>query len=327
MWEYFLYVCLLCLILIVLECVILRLIKLNTKWDRSTACLVGKTAIVTGANTGIGFYTAQEFAKRGARVILACRSATKGEEAKKKIVEATHNENVHVRIVDFESLKSVREFARGINKSEERLDILVNNAGAVIFKNEITVDGLSKSMQVNHFGPFLLTLLLIDLLKRSRPSRIVNVSSTKTRGGRIHINNLNYYSDSYRSRLTFSNYANAKLCHLSFSNELGKRLRPSGVIVNSLHPGTVQTDITRDFSSVIQQMYKALSYFFKNSEEGAQTTIYVALSKDTKDVVGKFFYNCGRIKMPTTARNSIVAKQLWEKSMELVQLKETECPL
>lgn len=118
--------------------------------------------------TGIGFYTAQDFAKRGAKVILACRNQQRAENARSKIVEVTGNPNVVVKILDLGSLDSVRAFAKDINKAEERLDILVNNAGIAGFEYQLTSDGLSLTMQINHFGPFLLTYLLIGVLLSSR---------------------------------------------------------------------------------------------------------------------------------------------------------------
>ncbi|KAF2890331.1 hypothetical protein ILUMI_15842, partial [Ignelater luminosus] len=135
--------------------------KLSTGWDRSPTCLYGKTTIVTGANTGIGFHTALDFAKRGAKVILACRNKDKAEKARHTIIEQTGNSNVIVGIVDLASLASVRAFARQIKETEDRLDILVNNAGGFGIANVTTDDGLNLSMQINYFGPTLLTLLLI----------------------------------------------------------------------------------------------------------------------------------------------------------------------
>lgn len=152
--------------------------KLTTGWDNSFTCLVGKTAIVTGSNTGkylllnqiflvyyilsgIGFETAKEFAKRGARVILACRNKEKAEAAQRQIIEATDNTNVVIKLVDFSSLDSVRAFAKDINENEKRLDILVNNAGTADAGKPVSKDGLELIMQTNYFSSFLLTVLLI----------------------------------------------------------------------------------------------------------------------------------------------------------------------
>ncbi|CAB1315417.1 unnamed protein product [Coregonus sp. 'balchen'] len=148
-------------------------------WD-PRACLVqlkGKTAIVTGANTGIGKFIALDFARRGARVIMACRNEARGTAALQEIRKRSGNTNVHLRLVDTSSLASVRAFVEGVLREEKELHILVNNAGASGLPGDITSDGLEVSFATNHVGPFLLTNLLLDLLKRSAPARIVNVSS------------------------------------------------------------------------------------------------------------------------------------------------------
>jgi retinol dehydrogenase-11 len=145
--------------------------KLTTGWCRSQTCLVGKTAIVTGANTGIGFETALDFAKRGARVILACRDEQRANEARDRIVEETGNENVMVRLINMSSFDSVRAFAKEINAREDRLDILVNNAGAGGIGDKQSQDGHVLLMQINYFSSFLLTHLLIgQCVRNCRPT-------------------------------------------------------------------------------------------------------------------------------------------------------------
>ncbi|XP_031351683.1 retinol dehydrogenase 12-like [Photinus pyralis] len=296
---------------------------LTTGWDRSPTCLVGKTVLVTGANTGIGFYTAQDFAKRGARVILACRDLYRGEEAKTKIVEATGNSNVVVRTVDLSSLSSVRKFAVEMKASENRLDILVNNAGTGLFEHTYTQDGLSLSMQVNHFGPFLLTILLLGLLKISSPSRIVMVSSEASRIAKLNVADLNAAPKRYFTRTV--EYANTKLCNLLFANELSVKLKGTGVDVNSVHPGAVKSDFLRHISPWKQRASKVLmQFFYKSTEAGAQTSIYVAVSKDVLGVSGAYFADCKKAKMPSSATNVHLAKQLWEKCEECVKLTTEE---
>jgi len=297
-------------------------LKWVVAWDRSYTCLVGKTTIVTGANTGIGYYTALDFAKRGARVILACRNKDKAEKAREKIVEASGNQNVVVKLVDFGSLASVRKFAEEINSMEERLDILVNNAGAIGFEHITTDDGLNLYMQSNHFSAFLLTNLLIDLLKKSAPSRIVNVSSIASTWAKLDINNLNAFNDGNTT------YANSKLCNVLFTNELARKLKGSGVETNSLHPGFVHTEIGRGLPTFIKLPLTAFAKtLFRTSEEGAQTSIYVAVSKDVQGVSGEYYDNCRVGWLPSmakAARDEGLAKKLWEKSEEFVKLNAAE---
>ncbi|CAG9818075.1 unnamed protein product, partial [Phaedon cochleariae] len=235
-------------ILSILAAIILDVFnKFKSSRCHSTICLVGKTVIVTGANTGIGYETALDFARRGARVILACRDEQKAEVAREKIIQATQNQNVVVRLIDFASLESVREFAKETIKTEKRLDILVNNAGVGDLPNVLTEDGLQILMQVNYFGPVLLTLLLLDLLKKTRPSRIVNVSSLAAKWARLEPEHLNHWS-----KLLI--YSNSKLGNLLFTIKLASVLRNSGVSVFSVHPGIVKTEIMRTLPRLVRKV-------------------------------------------------------------------------
>ncbi|KAF5307648.1 hypothetical protein FQR65_LT06703 [Abscondita terminalis] len=318
------WIILIVIFLIVLSLIFFKLyLVLTTAWDKSPTCLVGKTALITGANTGIGFYTAQDFAKRGARVILACRNLNRGEEAKNKIIEATGNPNVTVKVVDLSSLASVRKFVVEIKATEPKLDILVNNAGSGLFPHTITQDGLSLSMQVNHFGPFLLTILLIGLLKRSAPSRIVMVSSKDARTGKLNTSDLNAVPN--RLFKQEADYANTKLCNILMANELARRLRGTGVDVNSVHPGAVQTDFLRNLPPFELKLAKFFTkLFYKTAEAGAQTTIYVAVSKDIEGVSGGYFADCKEKPMLKKGNDVEIAKQLWEKSEQFVKLATEE---
>ncbi|GFN78144.1 retinol dehydrogenase 12 [Plakobranchus ocellatus] len=192
----------------------------------STADLRGKTAIVTGANCGIGFYTALDFAKRNARVILACRDETKAEKARQQIISISQNENVVVELVDLCHMRSVRDFVERIKSQETHLEILVNNAGVVSTgkPKEITDEGLETVFAANYFGPFLLTNLLLDLLKKSAPSRIINVSSVVNKYGTIDFDNLNAEKSFH-----FQNrYFDSKLALILFTRELALRLEGTG---------------------------------------------------------------------------------------------------
>jgi NAD(P)-dependent dehydrogenase (short-subunit alcohol dehydrogenase family) len=228
----------------------------------SDADLSGKTAIVTGANTGIGFHTALDFAKRNARVIIACRDEKKAEQAKSKIVAESGNTNVTVSIVDLSYMKSVRAFAKKIIESEQRLDILVNNAGIVSAgkPREVTDEGLETLYAANYFGPFLLTNLLLDLMKKSAPSRIVNLSSVVNKFGKIDFTNLQgEKSFNYRSR-----YFDSKLAVILFTRERARQLEGTGVTANVVHPGSVSTELLRNMFFLIRYPVQlAVRIFFK----------------------------------------------------------------
>lgn len=183
---------------------------------------LGKTAIVTGANTGIGKEAALDFAKRGARVILACRDEERATNAARDIIAETGSDKVLVRIVDLASFESVRAFAKLINETEEKLDILVNNAG-LGGSYRVTKDGYESVFQVNYLSHFLLTLLLLEKMKKSAPSRIVNVSSMTHENKRAALQ-LDDFKLSKEKFDPFARYAQSKLAQVVFTIELSKRL-------------------------------------------------------------------------------------------------------
>lgn len=282
-------------------------------WD-PRACPVklnGKTAIVTGANTGIGKFIALDFARRGARVILACRSEARGTAALKEIKKLSGNENIHLRLVDTSSFNSVRKFAAQILEEEKELHILVNNAGASGLPKEITADGLEITFATNHIGPFLLTNLLLDLLKKSAPARIVNVSSVNHWRGKIDFShfkgeNLTYVMDTV--------YNHTKLHNIIWTNELACRLKGTGVTANSLHPGVVMTEVMRNYNFIVRFLFNLIGFFFfKSSEEGAVSTIYCAVSDETEGITGKYFdSDCSLVLPAPPARDPALGVKEFE---------------
>ncbi|KAI8511302.1 hypothetical protein Bbelb_104020 [Branchiostoma belcheri] len=211
---------------------------------RSEAKLDGKTVIITGSNTGIGKVTAKDMARRGARVIMACRDLTRAEAAASEIRQETGNENVVVEKLDLASLASVREFATKINEQEGQLDILINNAGIMFCPQWKTADGFEMQFGTNHLGHFLLTNLLLDKIKASAPSRIVVVASLAHESGRMNFDDVNMTNNYSTSKA----YSQSKLANILFARELARRLEGTKVIVNSLHPGIIETELQRNMS-------------------------------------------------------------------------------
>ncbi|KAK9717818.1 short chain dehydrogenase [Popillia japonica] len=301
--------CLICgLLLIVGGLIAVKLyVKLTAKRNNSYVCLVGKTAIVTGANTGLGYFTALDFAKRGARVILACRNKERAEQALKKIIAATGNENVVYKLVDFASLESVRNFAKNINESEARLDILVNNAGIGLQNEDFTSDGIQTILEVNHVSGFLLTHLLIDKLKKSAPSRIVMVSSIMANYASLNLKTLD------------------DLNTLAASSKYFGILEGTGVTINATHPGAAYTDIMNNAGEVKRFIFNSIaSVMYQTAEEGAQTQIYAAVANEVAHMNGEYFGNCTRIEMYEPAKDPELAKKVWGKSEELSKLENSE---
>ncbi|VFV29773.1 retinol dehydrogenase 13, partial [Lynx pardinus] len=195
----------------------------------SKATIVGKTVIVTGANTGIGKQTALELAKRGGNIILACRDMEKCEAAARDIRRETLNHHVSARHLDLASLKSIREFAAKITEEKERVHILINNAAVMRCPRWTTEDGFEMQFGVNHLGHFLLTNLLLDTLKASAPSRIVNLSSLAHVAGHVDFEDLNWEKRTYDTKAA---YCQSKLAVVLFTKELSRRLQ--GTCVASL---------------------------------------------------------------------------------------------
>lgn len=204
-----------------------------------------KVVIITGGNSGIGKETALDLAGRGAKTYIACRNPVKCETARNEIVNSTQNQNVFGLQLDLSSFESIHNFSRNFHELERKLDILINNAGTVASKRTLTKEGFEMDFGVNHLGHFLLTNLLLDLIKAAAPSRIIVVSSEMHFFADFRQDDLNYENRTYSWMRA---YANSKLANLLFSNELSKKLMYDGVAVNALHPGVVNTKVAASFN-------------------------------------------------------------------------------
>lgn len=294
-------------------------IKVKGKSCTSKVKLHGKTAIVTGSNTGIGKQTAIDLARRGARVILACRSRQRGEAALEEVKRESNSNQVVFMQCDLGSLKSVRSFAENFLKTEPRLDLLINNAG--VWLDGQTEDGLGMMFGVNHIGHFLLTNLLLDRLKQCGPSRVVNVSSVMHNFGNIDFDFLNTHKALGKGSSFFKltqTYSDSKLCNVLFTHELAKRLQGTKVTCYSLHPGSIRTELTRSAALVTKIILRPfMIFFFKNAVQGAQTTLHCALQEGLEPQNGLYFSNCAPKSILPKARDDVVAKKLWELSERL----------
>ncbi|XP_005731198.1 retinol dehydrogenase 14b isoform X2 [Pundamilia nyererei] len=283
----------------------------------------GKTVIVTGANSGIGKALAGELLKLRARVIMACRDPRSAEEAAQDIRKQAGPENgeVVIKHLDLASLRSVRNFCEEVTQEESQVDVLINNAGIYQCPYTKTDEGFEMQLGVNHLGHFLLTHLLLDLLKASAPSRIVVVSSKLYKYGRINFDDLNS-ENNYNKAFC---YSQSKLANLLFTLELAHRLEGTGVTVNALTPGIVRTRLGRHIQ--IPLLAKPLFYlaslvFFKSPLEGAQTPLYLACSPEVEGVSGKCFANCEEEELLPKATDEEAAKKLWDISRRMVGLAD-----
>ncbi|KAJ8913840.1 hypothetical protein NQ315_003749 [Exocentrus adspersus] len=281
----------------------------------------GKTVIITGANGGIGKETAREVAKRGARVIMACRNMETGKQAKDEIIESTKNENVILKKLDLSSQRSIREFAEDIIRTEPKLDVLIHNAGTAESKFKKTEDDLEVNMATNHFGPFLLTHLLVDLLKKSAPSRIVVVASELYRLASLDLNKINPPN----SWCAAYYYYVSKYANICFTLELARRLEGTKVTANCLHPGMIDSGIWRNVPFPLNLPLKLMvKCFFKNPVQGCQTSVFLTCSEDVEGITGKYFMDCAERGLSRGATDESKAKKLWELSEKFVNLRTTD---
>ena len=271
-----------------------------------------KTAVVTGGNSGIGFETARELARRGWRVIITGQDAAKLRAAAEAIGPAAS-----VQVADFASFAEVRGLGAALN-SEPRIDVLVNNVGVALSRQRQSRDGNDMMLQVNHLSSFLLTSLLLDKLKASATARIVNVSS------RMHRNARDFGFDDFqfaRSYGVAKAYSRTKLYNVLFTRELARRLAGSGVTANALHPGMIQTDIGKggDLRGIAGFLWPLLQRLNgRPIGEASRMPVHLATAPELEGVTGKYF-TTGRAAEPSAlAQDDAAAKRLWEMSERLV---------
>ncbi|KAI4571061.1 hypothetical protein MJG53_013167 [Ovis ammon polii x Ovis aries] len=289
----------------------------------SKATIPGKTVIVTGANTGIGKQTALELAKRGGNIILACRDMEKCEAAAKEIRGETLNHRINARHLDLASLKSIREFAAQVTEEEEHVHILINNAAVMRCPHWTTEDGFEMQLGVNYLGHFLLTNLLLDKLKASAPSRIINVSSLAHVAGHIDFEDLNWEKKNYDTKAA---YCQSKLAVVLSTKELSRRLQGTGVTVNALHPGVARTELGRHtgmHSSAFSSFMLGPIFWLlvKSPQLAAQPSVYLAVAEELEGVSGKYFDVLKEKPPAPEAEDEEVAKRLWAESVRLVGLE------
>ena len=273
-----------------------------------------KVCMVTGANTGIGKVTALRIAEMDARVIIVCRDQQKGEAALNDIKQQSGNANIELLLCDLSSQTQIRRLADEVKARHERLDVLVNNAGLYLPRRTTTEDGFETTFAVNHLAYFLLTNLLLEMIKKSAPARIVNVSSGAHFYGKIEFDNL----QGERQYGGVAAYNNSKLANVLFTRELARRLTGTQVTANCLHPGAVATQIFRRLPKPLIWVIKALT---KSPEDGAETSIYLATSPAVEGVTGKYFDNKQEKYPSRLAQDDELARNLWQVSEELTGLQ------
>jgi WW domain-containing oxidoreductase len=287
----------------------------------------GLTAIVTGASSGIGAETTRVLALRGVHVIMAVRNKVAANDIKEAILKEIPSAKIDVMELDLSSLESVKKFASEFKSSGLPLNILINNAGVMACPFTLSKDNIELQFATNHLGHFLLTNLLLDIMKKTaresqKEGRIVNVSS----GAHQFAYSEGIRFDKINEKSSYSNwraYGQSKLANILHANELARQLKDDGVniIANSLHPGAIVTNLYRH-TSIIDGIINAVGKLvMKNVQQGAATTCYVALHTQVNGVGGEYFADSNIAKTSSQGRDTDLAKKLWDFSMDLIKDK------
>ncbi len=272
--------------------------------------------MVTGANSGIGKATSLALAKMDVAVVMVARSRERGEASRSEIIKESQNSSVDLLIADLSSLESVRQLARDFRAKYPKLNVLVNNAGLYNHGRYVTVDGYENTFATNYLAPFLLTNLLLDELKASAPSRVVNVSSVGHYSGHIDFDDLN----GEKNYSGWKAYRQSKLALILFTHQLAKRLEGTRVTVTSMHPGTVATHIWSRPLGRFGFIMALPKLFMVSPEKGAETIVYLASSPEAAKFNGEYFEKMKAKKSSDESYNESVAERLWDVSAKLTHL-------
>lgn len=273
----------------------------------------GKICLVTGATSGIGYVTARELAKKGATVILVARNREKAKVFTNQIIQETGNLNVEFCIADLSVQSQIRQLAQKVQTRHEHLDVLVNNVGAFFLRHKLSEDGIEMTFALNHLSYFMLSNLLLPILKNSAPSRIVNVSSRGHIRSKISTFNL----ETVNSNRALQAYADSKLANILFTYELARRLKGEQVTVNTLHPGFIKTNIGKNNGFLVKLLYPLIFRNGISADKGAETTLFLASEDEVSGISGKYFIKKKLTESSTKSYNLKLADRLWRFSEEL----------
>ncbi len=277
-----------------------------------------KTVLVTGATDGIGKESARRLAEMGARVLAVGRNAEKGAACVDELQAVTGSNDIEFLRADLSVQAEVRQLAATVKDRVDRLDVLLNNAGVLMFRREETLDGIEMTFGLNHLSYFLLTHELLDLLKASGPSRVVNVASIAHRRARLDFDDLELKTG-FRAMKA---YSRSKLANVMFTYALSRRLAGSGVTANCLHPGFVRTHFGQN-NGFFARMGVSLAMRFGNAisvAQGAQTSIFLASAPEVAEQSGFYFDDCKAVKSNQASYDEIAQERLWDISATMVGL-------
>lgn len=283
-------------------------------FGHSYKSIIMHTAVITGTTSGIGYITAQKLATEGYRVLMLVRNEEKGKTVQDQLIRQTGNGEVHVITCDTSHIASVQQAAERVAQRTEQVSLLINNAGGIIPDKRLTPDGYEYTFAMNHLGHFHLTNQLLPLLHAADSARIIHVSSEAHRTGRLNFSNL-HFAQKYSS---WQAYANAKLCNIYLSNALADRLKGTSITSNALHPGVVRTGFGKEWKGVMGSLFGLFKPFMITPEQGAATSLHIALSDEGGTLTGQYFKNRKPARPAAVALDKKAQEMLWTSSEELV---------
>lgn len=282
--------------------------------------LSSRSALVTGANSGLGKAVARTLAQHGAHVLMVARDAGRGEQARAEIIAETGNAGVELLCCDLSSQTQVRQLADAVHQRTDALHLLVNNAGTAFRERALTEDGVERALAVNHLAPFLLTHLLLDLLQAGAPSRIVNVGTRMDTA--MDFDDLNWAKRQYRMMPA---YGQSKLGNIHFTRALAGRLRGTDVTVNCVFPGVFRSNLggTDGAQGLFwKSVALLLGWALKPPEKAAERVMYLLTADEVAGVSGEYFGDREPIPTPAQAKDPAANARLWQISADMVGLGE-----
>ena len=279
--------------------------------------MADRVCLVTGGNSGIGFELCRGMAAAGFHVVMVSRGKERGQPALEKL-QAEFGDSVEMMLCDMSDLDNIQKLHAEYTAKFDRLDVLFNNAGAMWGKRKLTAQGNEMTFGVNHLGYFEMTRTFLPLIKTTEGSRIINTASVAHRMAHLRLDNLNHENKWYSQWRT---YGNSKLCNILFTRELARRLEGTDIITHCFHPGVVRTRFGSGASGLVWLFWPIFRVLMINAKRGAKTGLHLALSEDAGSSTGQFWSSMKRRKGNRHARNDDNAAQLWEKSEEMVNVR------
>lgn len=279
--------------------------------------------MITGATSGIGLAVAEELARQGHKLYLVGRRLEKTTDVQEKLKEKTGNKDIEMLLADLSSQESIRNLAKVFKRTEQRLDALIHVAGTIETVQVFSADGIEKHFAVNYLSIFLLSHLLLDLLKKSGNARVVIVAGAYHARGRIHFEDLNL-----EKNYTWQEANNqSKLAEVLFTYSFAKRVKKAGIRVNCLHPGAVRTGVVLrnpGFSLWSKLLYRMVSWAFRSPAKGAETVIWLATAPEAGKFTGKYFIDKQPVKSSPASYDPELQERLWKASLQLTSLEAFE---